>query len=414
MKKFLNKCAEFFGKNIDVIIINSIMLGIFWAFGMTLFTEEGARGFSCFICRFFTILPIALLFGFLWIISFIPYMQKITGEYIIPYIHARFFRITLHKYEESIEYYKTALNMLKTSKPTRHKKKMKKSYLFGTYNDLAICYSKLGNKEFAEKYIKKAARYLDQKKKQKYLDKMYKKYIIEKPKMSKKKKRTIIIFTIILLFILGILANVLSGYIDSQSNDTKYIKVAETDDIKKADEIQNLITNMSYMPTLREVYGVKTIISIKGCSCPKKNRALATVMIAGSPYFDTNIGFSNHIFGIGKEKSERKELNRILQTIPGVLSVLVELNFPENMFLECSNKEKVSARINVFTSNDFEQKRIEKTVKNVLLGTVSGLNEENISIYFNISENPNKKLIQKHKERLEWFTKIYNNNTNLQ
>ena len=403
-----NKYIEFWSKNKKIVIILTLLLGIPWSFFMALTTSN-----IKFVFDFICILPFGLLFGFLCGILFPIYMQTITGEYIIPYIYARVFRITLHKYEESVEYYKIALDILKNSKPKGQKKKMKKSYLLGTYNDLAICYSKLGNKELAEKYIKKAVRYLSNKKKQKYLDKMYKKYINEKPKMSEKKKKTIIISIIILIFILGILANILSGYIDSQSNDNaKYVKVAETDDVKKADEIQTLITNMSYMPTLREVDGVKTIISIKGCSM--KNRALATIMIASSPYFDTNIGFSNHIFGIGKEKPERKELNRTLQTIPGVLSVLVELNFPENMFLESNNKEKVSARINVFTSNDFEQKRIEKTVKNVLLGTVSGLNEENISIYFDMLENPNKKLIQRHQERLEWFTKIYNNKTNLQ
>lgn len=406
MKKFLNKCAEFFGKNIDVIIINSIMLGIFWAFGMTLFTEEGARGFSWFICRFFTILPIALLFGFLWIISFIPYMQKITGEYIIPYIHARFFRITLHKYEESIEYYKTALNMLKTSKPTRHKKKMKKSYLFGTYNDLAICYSKLGNKEFAEKYIKKAARYLDQKKKQKYLDKMYKKYIIEKSKMSNKKKYTIITFSFIILIIL---ANVLSDYKNNSENN-KFVEIATTDSIKKADEIQDLLTNVSYIPTLRDIDGTKTIISSKVKCHPECAKIQSTILIADSPIFDSNIGFSNRLFGISKEHSERKEINEILKSIPGVIDIDTNINIPESRYFTYKNDdEKTKATIIVSTSEDFDKKRIERTVKNILLGSVTGLTEENINIAFHNIEKPNQKIIKRHKRKLEGLIYDYYN-----
>lgn len=174
------------------------------------------------------------------------------------------------------------------------------------------------------------------------------------------------------------------------------IDLLTTDNLGKALEIQALLAKQNIAAS-RAVDGTKSRIYLKkgDCttgkkSCTTEQRDLALIAIVESGLFDQNVGLE--IFDKGdftSTKDDKKirlaraingELARLIRKIKPIENASVFISIPEQSMFS-TNQKPVTATVQVTipVGEKLDQSKV-KAISNLLLGSVSGLTQDNIAI----------------------------------
>lgn len=190
----------------------------------------------------------------------------------------------------------------------------------------------------------------------------------------------IIAFVILTAYIMGL-------------NDYKLI--ATTDDIKKADEIEAIISSpYKEIQTIRITDNSRSIYTIAIKRANKDNYKAAILSLI------TNDVVTNHvaleldnppmIFGkiasIQKlEKAYNKKLPFLINGITGVYSSKVNIKLNNSLFNgDYREHHTTTANVTINTDESFDTEKIKKLTEELLCSMVLGLTNDNVNIEFNI------------------------------
>ena len=174
------------------------------------------------------------------------------------------------------------------------------------------------------------------------------------------------------------------GYFVGHDN---YIGIATTDDIKTANKIQNVLLD-NYFSTQLSKDGIKYEIF---ALC--KENEIDNIMVALSESDAINENVSIELFDKGdfittNENKKEKLINTIndrltiiIRKIEGVNNASTSVSIPEQSMF-AYNYQPITANIKIETDivDLNKQRRMEKSVKNLLISTITGLTEENLKI----------------------------------
>lgn len=208
---------------------------------------------------------------------------------------------------------------------------------------------------------------------------------------------------IVIILALGIILAV-SG--SKGGSDTKQVEVNEplkedvdlltTDNLGKALEIQALLAKHGIVVS-RAVDGTKSVLKLKAANCTATKgkctvdkRDMALMIIVESGLYDQNVGlevFDKGDFTSTKEdkrirlvRAMNGELARLIKRIDGIENASVFISIPEQtMFSSMQKPVTATVQLTVAVGQVLDMGKI-KAVSNLLLGSVSGLTSENISI----------------------------------
>lgn len=175
------------------------------------------------------------------------------------------------------------------------------------------------------------------------------------------------------------------------------VNLLTTDNLGKAIEIQALLAKYD-IAVSRKLDGTKSILYLKkgDCKTGKKacyttDRDIALIQIVQSGLMDQNVGleiFDKGDFTSTKEDKKIRlsraingELSRLIRRIDGVENASVFISIPEETMFT-SMKKPVTATVQITLSKDaskLDQLKV-KAITNLLLGSVNGLEAENIAI----------------------------------
>jgi flagellar biosynthesis/type III secretory pathway M-ring protein FliF/YscJ len=190
--------------------------------------------------------------------------------------------------------------------------------------------------------------------------------------------------TKIMLFELCLIAFVSLGYFVGHDN---YIEIATTDDIKMANKVQKVLLD-NYFSTKLSKDGTKYEIF---ALCRENEIDNIMVALSESDAINQDVGlelFDKGDFTTTKESKREKLINTInnrLTTIinkfQNVENVSVLVSIPEQAFYTY-NYQPITANINIETGTvDLNKhRRMEKSIRNLLISTITGLTEENLKI----------------------------------
>ncbi|MCM1003231.1 MAG: hypothetical protein NC408_02700 [Candidatus Gastranaerophilales bacterium] len=174
------------------------------------------------------------------------------------------------------------------------------------------------------------------------------------------------------------------------------IKLLTTDNLGKALEIQALLAKHGIV-VARGENGSKSdlILKAKNCTtaagkCTTEKRDMALMIIVESGLYDQNVGlevFDKGDFTSTKEdkrirlvRAMNGELARLIKRIDGIENASVFISIPEqSMFSSMQKPVTATVQLTVSVGQVLDMGKI-KAVSNLLLGSVSGLTSENISI----------------------------------
>ena len=209
------------------------------------------------------------------------------------------------------------------------------------------------------------------------------------------------IFLLLLIFIIcGAIAansNSKGGEIDVSNEPLKEdVDLLTTDNMGKALEIQALLARNNIVAA-RAVDGTKSVLRLKkgDCTpgmkkCTTEQRDRAIMVIVESGLYDQNVGlevFDKGDFTSTKEdkrirlvRAMNGELARLIKRIDGIENASVFISIPEQtMFSSMQKPVTATVQLTVAVGQTLNMSTI-KAVSNLLLGSVSGLTSENISI----------------------------------
>ena len=175
------------------------------------------------------------------------------------------------------------------------------------------------------------------------------------------------------------------------------VDLLTTDNLGKAIEIQALLAKYD-IAVSRRIDGTKSILYLKkgDCktgrkACYTSDRDTALIQIVQSGLMDQNIGleiFDKGDFTSTKEDKKIRlsraingELSRLIRRIDGVDNASVFISIPEQTMFT-SMQKPVTATVQLTLDKDaskLDQLKV-KAITNLLLGSVSGLNAEDIAI----------------------------------
>ena len=174
------------------------------------------------------------------------------------------------------------------------------------------------------------------------------------------------------------------------------VDLLSTDNLGKALEIQAMLAKHGIV-VARNVDGTKSLLKLKAknCTtaagrCTTEKRDMALMLIVESGLYDQNVGlevFDKGDFTSTKEdkrirlvRAMNGELSRLIKRIDGIESASVFISIPEQTMFT-SEKKPITAtvQLTVAVGQILSQSTI-KAVSNLLLGAVSELKSENISI----------------------------------
>ena len=186
-----------------------------------------------------------------------------------------------------------------------------------------------------------------------------------------------------LLFILILLVGYSIGLND-------YIRIATTDDIKKADEIEAMMSARWYN-TIRFVNGTKYTIALRKANKDSYKEAVLSLIMDDVVTENVGIHLDTKPVAYSKEgyisnlvKGFKKELPFLINGIEGVYSSTVDVEFSSCFFnMDCSNPY-VKANVKIDTEESFDTEEIKELTERLLLSTIGGLTKDNIKIEFNI------------------------------
>ena len=174
------------------------------------------------------------------------------------------------------------------------------------------------------------------------------------------------------------------------------VDLLTTDNLGKALEIQALLAKHGIVAS-RSVDGTKSVLKLraKNCStipgkCTTEKRDLAVMLIVESGLYDQNVGlevFDKGDFTSTKEdkrirlvRAMNGELARLIKRIDGIENASVFISIPEQtMFSSMQKPVTATVQLTVAVGQTLNMGTI-KAVSNLLLGSVSGLTAQNISI----------------------------------
>ena len=185
--------------------------------------------------------------------------------------------------------------------------------------------------------------------------------------------------------------------IDASSEPLKEdVDLLTTDNLGKALEIQAMLAKHGIVVS-RAVDGTKSLLRLKakscstaGGKCTTEKRDMALMLIVESGLYDQNVGlevFDKGDFTSTKEdkrirlvRAMNGELARLIKRIDGIENASVFISIPEQtMFSSMQKPVTATVQLTVSVGQTLGLGTI-KAVSNLLLGSVSGLKAENISI----------------------------------
>jgi len=174
------------------------------------------------------------------------------------------------------------------------------------------------------------------------------------------------------------------------------VDLLTTDNLGKALEIQALLAKHGIVVS-RAVDGTKSVLKLRskncttgGGKCTTEKRDLAIMLIVESGLYDQNVGlevFDKGDFTSTKEdkrirlvRAMNGELARLIKRIDGIENASVFISIPEQtMFSSMQKPVTATVQLTVSVGQTLNMGTI-KAVSNLLLGSVSGLTAQNISI----------------------------------
>ena len=174
------------------------------------------------------------------------------------------------------------------------------------------------------------------------------------------------------------------------------VNLLTTDNLGKALEIQALLAKHGIVVS-RALDGTKSnlVLKAKSCStagskCTTEKRDMAIMLIVESGLYDQNVGlevFDKGDFTSTKEdkrirlvRAMNGELARLIKRIDGIENASVFISIPEQtMFSSMQKPVTATVQLTVSVGQTLNMGTI-KAVSNLLLGSVSGLTAQNISI----------------------------------
>ena len=174
------------------------------------------------------------------------------------------------------------------------------------------------------------------------------------------------------------------------------VDLLTTDNLGKALEIQAMLAKHGIVAA-RAADGTKSVLRLKAknCTtgvgkCTTEKRDMAVMLIVESGLYDQNVGlevFDKGDFTSTKEdkrirlvRAMNGELARLIKRIDGIENASVFISIPEQtMFSSMQKPVTATVQLTVAVGQTLNMGTI-KAVSNLLLGSVSGLKAENISI----------------------------------
>lgn len=214
----------------------------------------------------------------------------------------------------------------------------------------------------------------------------------------------VIIGGIVLLLIVFIICGAIASNSKNKDNEIDVsneplkedVDLLTTDNLGKALEIQALLAKHGIV-VARAVDGTKSVLKLraKNCTtgsgkCTTEKRDMAIMLIVESGLYDQNVGlevFDKGDFTSTKEdkrirlvRAMNGELARLIKRIDGIENASVFISIPEQtMFSSMQKPVTATVQLTVSVGQTLSMGTI-KAVSNLLLGSVSGLTAQNISI----------------------------------
>lgn len=167
----------------------------------------------------------------------------------------------------------------------------------------------------------------------------------------------------------------------------KPLDLLTTDNLGKALEIQALLAREG-ITVERRADGQKSILYLPKYTMSQRDRALLAIVKSGM--IDQNIGleiFDKGDFTSTKEDKRIRltraingELSRLIRKIPPIENASVFVSIPEQVMFEQDQKPITATVQIVMPSGEKLDNMKVKAIRNLLLGSVNGLDAENISI----------------------------------
>lgn len=208
-----------------------------------------------------------------------------------------------------------------------------------------------------------------------------------------------VVLLLVVFIICGTIAasNKSNNEIDVSNEPLKEdVDLLTTDNLGKALEIQALLARNNIVAS-RAVDGTKSVLKLKkgDCTpgmrkCTTEQRDRAIMVIVESGLYDQNVGlevFDKGDFTSTKEdkrirlvRAMNGELSRLIKRIDGIENASVFISIPEQtMFSSMQKPVTATVQLTVAVGQTLDMAKI-KAVSNLLLGSVSGLTAQNISI----------------------------------
>lgn len=167
----------------------------------------------------------------------------------------------------------------------------------------------------------------------------------------------------------------------------KPLDLLTTDNLGKAIEIQALLAREG-ITAERRADGQKSVLYLQKYTMTQRDRALLAIVKSG--LVDQNIGleiFDKGDFTSTKEDKRIRltraingELSRLIRKIPPIENASVFVSIPEQVMFEQDQKPITATVQIVMPSGEKLDNMKVKAIRNLLLGSVNGLEAENISI----------------------------------
>ena len=167
----------------------------------------------------------------------------------------------------------------------------------------------------------------------------------------------------------------------------KPLDLLTTDNLGKAIEIQALLAREG-ITVDRKMDGQKSVLYLAKYTMSQRDRALLAIVKSG--LIDQNIGleiFDKGDFTSTKEDKRIRltraingELSRLIRKIPPIENASVFVSIPEQVMFEQDQKPITATVQIVMPSGEKLDNMKVKAIRNLLLGSVNGLDAENISI----------------------------------
>lgn len=235
----------------------------------------------------------------------------------------------------------------------------------------------------------------------------------------------VVVVVLTISLAVGIVSSGKNGPSSKSTVDTKIYKdeldLLTTDNLGKAIEIQALLARQG-IEAQRKLDGTKSTIFLKDYTQTQRDQALLAIVQSG--LMDQNVGleiFDKGDFTSTKEDKRIRlaraingELARLIRKIPPIENASVFISIPEqSMFTQMQKPVTATVQVTIPSGDRLDQLKVE-AITNLLLGSVTGLTAENISItdtngnvYTNIAD-PEDEMVSRAEENDKYMQQKVN------